>query len=108
MVSPNDVNEGVWARRNLVKKYANRTLRPAEVILLVRYREAFSGRFLELGCGAGRFAGYVIDLGGEVHGVDISAEMVAACRERYPAGHFEVGDLRDLSGQPDGAYDCVF
>jgi hypothetical protein len=43
---PSELNESVWARRNLVKKYANRTLRPAEVILLVRYREAFSGRFL--------------------------------------------------------------
>jgi SAM-dependent methyltransferase len=105
---PSELNESVWARRNFVKKYANRTLRPAEVILLVRYREAFSGRFLELGCGAGRFAGYVIDLGGEVHGIDISAEMVAFCRRRYPSGRFEVGDLRDLSGHGDGAYDCVF
>src|SRR3954468_3863450 len=89
-VSPGERNGSAWTRRNLVKKYANRTLRPPEVILLVRYREAFSHRFLELGCGTGRFAGYVIELGGDVLGIDISPEMVDFCRRRYPGGRFEV------------------
>jgi len=37
----------MWARDDLVKRYATRDLRPAEVMLLVRYREALAGRVLD-------------------------------------------------------------
>lgn len=33
------VNEELWSRTDLVKAYATRDLRPAEIMLLVRYRE---------------------------------------------------------------------
>jgi SAM-dependent methyltransferase len=105
---PEQVNERVWSRGRFVRAYAGRALRPAEVLLLVRYREALSGRVLELGCGAGRVTGYLIELAREVHAIDLSPAMVDYCRRRYPGATYAVGDLRDLSAFDDGSLDVVF
>lgn len=88
--------------------YANRNLWPAEVVLLVRYRTALSGRVLEVGCGAGRVLGYLTELGGEVHGVDISQRMVDYCRRRYPEAHVRVGDMCTLPTTVTGPFDVVY
>ena len=92
----------MWAREDLVEKYATRDLRPAEVMLLVRYREALAGRVLELGCGAGRLTGYLAQLAESVHAIDVSHSMVARCRQLYPAVSVEQRDL-DLSPLAAGA-----
>jgi SAM-dependent methyltransferase len=97
----------VWRQGDFVKHYASRVLCPAEVMLLINYREAFTGRALELGCGAGRLTGYLIELGQSVHGVDVSPAMVAYCRETYPGGTFSVRDLRDLSAFEAESLDVV-
>lgn len=101
------LNEEVWARGDFVKNYARRQLRPVEEVMLERYREALAGRVLELGSGAGRLTGHLIELGGEVHGLDLAPAMIEYCRETYPGGTFSVGDLRDLSGFEDGSLDAV-
>lgn len=88
------IDAEIWARGNFVSAYANRQLRPVEVILLARYRDALAGRVLELGCGAGRITGYLEQMGATVLGVDISPRMIEYCRQRYPGGRFELGDLR--------------
>lgn len=100
-------NARMWARSDLVKKYATRNLRPAEVMLLVRYREAFAGRVLELGCGAGRLTGYLAELADALHAVDISPAMVARCRQLYPGVQVEERDLRDLSAFEAGSFDVI-
>jgi SAM-dependent methyltransferase len=97
----------VWAERDFVGDYATRSLRPPEVVLLLRYADALAGRVLELGCGAGRITGYLGARGGDVLGIDISPAMVDYCRRRYPRLKFQVGDLADLSGLPDGSRDVV-
>lgn len=102
-----DANRATWARGAHVRAYASRTLRPVEVMLLVRLREQFSGAVLELGCGAGRIAGYLVALARECHGIDLSAEMIAECRRRYPGGDFAVGDVLDLSRFDEGCLDAV-
>ncbi len=102
------VNEEMWAHADLVDHYASLTLRPPEVMLLVRYREALSGRVLELGCGGGRLSGYLLELARDFHGLDISQAMVAHCQSAYPRGIFEQGDLRDLSRYDTGSFDVVF
>jgi SAM-dependent methyltransferase len=102
------VNQDLWAAEDLVSHYSGRALRPPEVMLLVRYREALAGRVLELGCGGGRLSGYLIDLAREFHGLDISPLMVAHCSRLYPGGQFELGDLRDLSRYAADSFGVVF
>jgi SAM-dependent methyltransferase len=100
-------NDRLWSGGERVAAYATRTLRPVEVVVLVRYRDQLTGRVLELGCGAGRLTGYLAEIGAAVHGIDLSAEMVAYSRRRYPRATFSQGDLRDLSAIPDGSWDAV-
>jgi SAM-dependent methyltransferase len=61
-----------------------------------------AGSLLELGCGTGRHAKLLAEYGYEVCGVDRSAEMLVAARQRH-GGHpgltFVAGDLRELSLQ---------
>jgi SAM-dependent methyltransferase len=100
-------NERLWSRRDLVKSYANRNLRPVEVIILIRYREKLAGRVLELGCGAGRLTGYLAQIADHAHGVDISPAMVEHSRRAYPSATFSQGDLRDLGDFEPGSFDVV-
>lgn len=102
-----DLNGRLWADADVVGEYANRVLRPAEVVLLLRHQQALSGQVLELGCGGGRLSGYLIDLASSFSGLDISPAMLAHCRRAYPGGSFEPGDLRDLSRYSDGSFEVV-
>jgi SAM-dependent methyltransferase len=104
---PGKLNRGSWARGRFVREYAHRVLRPVEVVLLVRYREDLSGRVLELGCGAGRITGYLVQLAREAYGIDLQPQMLAECRRRYPRGTFIQGDIRDLSRFEPGSLDAV-
>jgi SAM-dependent methyltransferase len=104
---PGTLNRASWARGRFVKEYAHRVLRPVEVVLLARYHEDFAGRVLELGCGAGRITGYLVQLAREAYGIDLQPQMIAECRRRYPAGTFIQADIRDLSNFEDGSLDVV-
>lgn len=101
------VNASFWRRGDRVDVYAERTLAPVEVILLCRYHERFSGRVVEVGCGAGRLLGYLVELGGEVHGIDLSVEMVEFCRRAYPSADVRVGDVRELSAVAGRDFDMI-
>jgi SAM-dependent methyltransferase len=90
-----------------VRQYASRALRPVEVMMLVRHRQDLAGRVLELGVGAGRISGYLVELAERFEGLDLSEAMVAECRRRYPAGTFTTGDMRDLSRFADGTLGAV-
>jgi SAM-dependent methyltransferase len=102
-----ELNAGVWRLGSYVADYDNRVLEPAEVLLLARYREAFSGRVLDVGCGAGRLLGYIAELGADAHGVDISQTMVEACRRRFPGADVRVGELETLSATVEGPFDLI-
>jgi SAM-dependent methyltransferase len=102
------LGQRVYAQGDHVSEFASRVLRPVEVVILARYREAMSGRVLEVGCGAGRLLGYLVALGGEVHGIDVSERMVGYCRRRYPEARVSVGDMTRLSAAVAGPFDCIF
>ena len=100
-------NDSLWESTGLVGEYANRTLRPVETMLLVRHRDELAGRVLELGCGAGRLTGYLAGLSARVEGLDVSDEMLAYARSRYPGASFRRGDIRDLRAETEGSRDAV-
>jgi SAM-dependent methyltransferase len=101
------VNDAVWRSHRFFREYANRNLRPVEIVVLLRYRDALGGRVLELGCGAGRLTGYLAELSGDVLGIDISPAMLDYCRERYPDARFAEGDLRHLEPHGAGSLDAI-
>jgi SAM-dependent methyltransferase len=105
--SQEQINRRAWETGSYVADYAHRRLVPVEVLLLARYHEALAGRVLEVGCGAGRILGYLVALGGEVHGIDISPMMVGHCRATYPKANVRVGDLAALAGSVDGKFTAV-
>jgi SAM-dependent methyltransferase len=102
-----EANDRLWSRSGLVGKYRGRTLRPAEVLVLARHRDALSGRVLELGPGAGRLTGYLDQLAEQVTAVDVSPEMVGETARAYPRVLVEQGDLRGVSRFGEGSFDAV-
>lgn len=57
---------------------------------------AAGGPVVEVGCGPGYVTAYLAEAGADATGIDLSPGMVAAARQRFPDGVYEVGDLRRL------------
>jgi uncharacterized protein YceH (UPF0502 family) len=57
---------------------------------------AAGGPVVEVGCGPGHVTAYLAEAGADATGVDLSPEMVAEARRRFPDGDYQVGDLRRL------------
>ncbi len=68
-------------------------------------------RVIEIGCGAGRITRALARLFGEVHGVDVSGEMVVQARKALAntlnASIYQNNGM-DLSVLPEGPYDFAF
>ncbi len=64
-------------------------------------------RVLDAGCGSGAFSQYLLELGLEVTGVDISDGLIRLARENLQAGKFLAGDIF-RTGLPAGSCDAVF
>jgi ubiquinone/menaquinone biosynthesis C-methylase UbiE len=84
----------------------------AQKRLALEMLDGVRGRLLEVGCGPAVMAPDLAGLGLEVHGVDVSGEMVRRARERM-AGHplekrchFATGDFERLQ-YPDAFFDAV-
>ena len=76
-----------------------------------RGRSAAKMRVLEIGCGAGRMTRALARIFGEVHGVDVSGEMVARGRELLsgvPNAHLHQNNGADLQVLGDLRFDFAF
>ncbi len=69
--------------------------------MLAAFAEVVSGPVADVGCGPGANTAYLKGLGVDVFGVDLSPEIVALSRERYPELRFQVGSMTALD-LPDG------
>ena len=72
---------------------------------------AASRRALEIGCGPGRLMRPLSRLFGEIHGIDVSDEMIARAKENLrgiPHAHPRHASGSDLSAFPDGHFDFVY
>jgi uncharacterized protein YceH (UPF0502 family) len=74
---------------------------PFETWLLDRVIAHAAGRpVVEVGSGPGHITAYLAEQGADATGIDLSPEMVAEARRRFPDRNFEVGDLRRLGRPP--------
>lgn len=64
-------------------------------------------RVLEIGCGHGVAATYVLERGAHLTAIDRSAKMVAAARRRNPGGEFIKASLEDAD-LGDRRFDTIF
>lgn len=73
---------------------------PLDQALLAAFAESVAGRgsrrVLDVGCGPGRVAGRLAELGLDTSGVDLSPRMVEAARAAHPRLRFDVGLLTEL------------
>ena len=68
-------------------------------------------RALEIGCGPGRLMLPMSRHANEIHGVDISEEMISLAAQRLlnvPHAHVQANSGYDLSGFPDGHFSLVY
>ena len=65
-----------------------------------------TGRALDIGCGSGKSASTLIDMGYEVSGTDVSSEAIGICRERFGPEGFSEGSVLSLPF-PDSSFDYV-
>ena len=82
-----------------------------ELDLLTDGRDPGQLRVLEIGCGIGRMTRHFAKVFGEVHGVDVSGEMVRKAIERlghHPNLFFYETSGIDFSAFPDEHFDLVF
>ncbi|OIQ82606.1 cypemycin methyltransferase [mine drainage metagenome] len=63
------------------------------------------GEVLDIGCGTGRVAGPLADLGYHVTGIDSSPEAIATAKRLHPNASFIEVDQRDLDQIPSEAFD---
>jgi SAM-dependent methyltransferase len=102
-----EINAQLWTEGRYLRSYDHDELLPAESVLLARYASKLTGRVLDVGCGAGRTLGYLVTLGADAHGVDISPRMVDHCLATHPGTDVRVGDLADLPAVFDETFDVL-
>ena len=97
----------IYRQKNLVSTYAIPKLLPSEAACFIHFRDDLIGRrVLDLGCGAGRLANYLLPLVARYTGLDVSPYMIDYCQKRFSAEFFE-GDMRDLSIFVGGTFDTI-
>ena len=71
--------------------------RPLDRALLATVGELADGPIADLGCGPGAATAFLVNLGHEAFGVDLSPGMVAVARAAWPGIRFEVGSMENLN-----------
>jgi SAM-dependent methyltransferase len=103
-----DITARAYMSDSVARQLASEPLTPPEVVILMRYREAFeNGRVLDLGAGSGRTTRYLASFCADYLGIDISPEMLAHARRDHPEQRFREGDIRALGELDEPDFDFV-
>jgi ubiquinone/menaquinone biosynthesis C-methylase UbiE len=109
----NQDNHNVYSTPSIVHYYAQlQLLQPAEQTILDRLQTQRSTiRMLDIGVGGGRTTQHFAPVVANYTGIDYSAEMIAACRQRFSdrsqAIRLAVCDARDLSQFQNQTFDFI-
>ncbi len=102
------INRGTYESRRLVEQYTRYPLQIAEVMIFMKYQNAFAGkRVLDVGAGAGRTTEYMCRWAASYSCVDYSSRMVDHCKRRFSEIECLCCDVRDMSTFKDGQFDFV-
>jgi SAM-dependent methyltransferase len=102
-----DSNIPIYNAPHVANYYASLNyLTPCEQLLFDEYLRTGMA-ILDLGVGGGRTTPYLSSIAAQYVGVDYSAEMIAACRRKFPQLHFEVANASDLSIFGSSSLDAV-
>jgi SAM-dependent methyltransferase len=82
-----------WHHGLIADYWATFNLDAPEVDL---YRDHLRSPILDAGCGAGRLLAPLRELGYDIDGCDVSADMIARCRERVPDATLWTSALHEL------------
>jgi SAM-dependent methyltransferase len=102
-----------YSRRKVVSYYSGYTTleKPEEAILRELSPRLSSMRMLDIGVGGGRMTEPFAPRVRTYLGIDISPEMIDACRKRFagriPADRFAVRDMRELERYPARAFELI-
>lgn len=108
-----DKNKETYAKSNIVWHYTQlNLLQPAEKTILDLLQDQLSTmKMLDIGIGGGRTTKHFAPLVEEYIGIDYSAEMIAACQQRFTASSdnmsLEVADARDMDCFADNSFDLI-
>jgi ubiquinone/menaquinone biosynthesis C-methylase UbiE len=105
-----NANQALWEKGDFTRIADCMRQSGSELIDRIGVRQG--DQLLDLGCGDGTTAVPAAELGADVTGVDIAANLVAAGERRARAAglsnlHFEQGDASDLQGIADARFDTV-
>ena len=105
-------NQTTYAAASIVQYYAQlNELQPAEQMILDRLSSQLPQfKMLDIGIGAGRTTKHFHTRTAHYSGIDSSAEMIDACRKRFPhvaETIFDVCDARDMSCFDRDTFDFI-
>jgi ubiquinone/menaquinone biosynthesis C-methylase UbiE len=105
LTKPELKNREVFSREESLKEYSQLSLFPVEERIFKKHFFR-PGRILDIGCGCGRTAFFLRDMGHSVVGIDIVPEMLDIARKLVPGVSFKLMDACELSFE-DESFDYV-
>ncbi|MFP4580328.1 MAG: class I SAM-dependent methyltransferase [Candidatus Sumerlaeia bacterium] len=87
-----------------LRRWQQKRLRNMKMVGLIPEEFPDGARALDVGCGAGMFAGLLADRGFDTLGIDLSETSIRKARQTFPKARFEIQraeELRDAGNQYD-------
>ncbi len=85
----------------IAEPYAKKFSEPSEYIEEFLDLLPKNAKVLDIGCGVGVDAGFMVSEGFKITGIDLSKEMLSIARQKFPQIDFRQQDIRELDFPPN-------